>query len=132
MPRRRTPPTISGPGGMLQSLPAFRPPPSQPDTAQQDGQVARALERSRRIGDMLLAREEEELQKIQSLAEELINRELRIPSNGRPCEDKAAGCLRCYQEHAENPLACAEFVEAYRLCANQAVLRVSTPAKLES
>mgnify|MGYP006940077728 CR=1 FL=1 len=44
---------------------------------QQDQQLAQALQRSRRVGGMLLKKEDEELKQINSLADELIQREYR-------------------------------------------------------
>ncbi len=45
--------------------------------ARQDKSLAQALERSRRVGGMLLKREDEELREISKLADEMIQREYR-------------------------------------------------------
>jgi hypothetical protein len=108
-------------GGTAQALRA-------PDQAERDASVMirrseflqRALERSRRVGDALLAREDEELEKIEGLAEELIEREYATPSRARPCQTEAADCLACYRDNAENPAACAGSVQAYSACAREA------------
>lgn len=87
---------------------------------QQSKLLERALERSRRVGDMLLQREEEELRKIEELAEELIARQYKAPARERPCKDQAAACLACYESHPEDPTLCYDAVEAYAACTRQA------------
>lgn len=82
--------------------------------------LQRALERSTRVGDLLLAREDEELEQINALAEEMINKEYSAPSRARPCQGEASACLQCYEANPENPTACAETVQAYSTCARQA------------
>ena len=89
---------------------------------QSESQLDKALQRSERIGDMLLAREDEELEKIQSLAEELIQREQNIPSGGNPCQAEADKCLQCYKEHSDNPVACSDVVNAYSKFAGEAAV----------
>ena len=45
--------------------------------ARQDPAIARALDRSRRVGGLLLKREQEELAAVEELAKEMISREYR-------------------------------------------------------
>ena len=82
--------------------------------------LQRALERSTRVGDFLVIREEEELAQINALAEDLINKQYSAPSRARPCQGQAAACLQCYESNHENPTACAEAVNAYSTCAREA------------
>ena len=82
--------------------------------------LSRALQRSRRVGDMLLQREDQELAQIEALAEELAQREYTPPSREKPCGEHAAACLACYQQHPEEPTRCHTAVEAYAACARTA------------
>lgn len=85
-----------------------------------DRALARALERSRRVGGQLLKAEEEELARVEQLAQELLSSQYAAPSRPRPCAQAADECVRCYAEHADDPLACAPAVEAYGECARRA------------
>ena len=86
--------------------------------------IQRALERSQRVGNLLLTREEEELARIDDLAEEMIQREYSTPSRERPCQGEASACLQCYETHADDPTACADVVDVYSKCARQAAASV--------
>lgn len=88
--------------------------------ARADASLARALESSRRVGMLLLKHEDEELARIGALADELVAREYAAPSRPRPCQQQADDCVRCYAEHAADPLACAAAVRAYGECAQAA------------
>lgn len=85
-----------------------------------DRALARALERSRRVGGQLLKAEEEELARVDELAQELLASQYVAPSRPRPCAQAAEECVRCYAEHPDDPLACAAAVEAYGRCAREA------------
>lgn len=85
-----------------------------------DRALARALERSRLVGGQLLKAEEEELARVDQLAQELLSSQYAAPSRPRPCAQAAEECVRCYAEHADDPLACAAAVEAYGQCAREA------------
>ena len=82
--------------------------------------LSRALDRSQRVGDLLLRREAAEEQQIASLADELIEREYRAPSRETPCQQEAAACLECYRQHEGSPEPCAEAVQRYAACARHA------------
>jgi hypothetical protein len=90
--------------------------------------LQRALERSHRLGDMLLAREDEELEQINQLAEEIIRKEYSSPSQERPCQSEAAACLQCYEINSENPTACEDAVNAYSMCAREAIVNAAPRA----
>lgn len=87
---------------------------------QQSEMLSRALERSQRIGDLLVQREEAELQQVSALAEELIQREYSAPSREQPCRLQAGACLECYQQRADDITQCDAAVAAYAACARQA------------
>jgi hypothetical protein len=92
--------------------------------------LTRALERTQRVGDLLLRREGDEERQVAALADELIAREYAAPSRERPCQDQARDCLACYQAHADDPTPCADAVAAYSRCARAAsaeVLAAGTP-----
>jgi len=117
-----------GRGSEAQALRSHTP-PSQVDqdaamTIRRSELLKRALERSRRVGDMLLAREDEELEQIDQLAEEIIKKEYRSPSRERPCQSEAAACLQCYEMNSENPTVCETAVNAYSSCAREAAATV--------
>jgi len=82
--------------------------------------LSHALQRSHRVGDMLLQREEEELVKIEQLADELIHRQYQAPARERPCQQHAAACLACYNKNSDDPTECSGEVEAYAACAREA------------
>ncbi|KAI3429569.1 hypothetical protein D9Q98_005656 [Chlorella vulgaris] len=86
----------------------------------QDRSMARLLERSKRVGTMLLKADGEEVERIDELAGELLAREYATPSRPRPCTQQADDCVRCYANHAADPLACAAAVDAYSACAKAA------------
>lgn len=107
--------------------PAHRPPLQQQDadaaalaSARQDAELARALDRSRRVGGMLLKAESEEMGAVSALAEELLASEYAAPARPKPCQQQAADCVACYAQHAGDPLACAPAVDAYSACAKAA------------
>lgn len=69
---------------------------------------------------MLLKAEDAELAAVGQLADELVAREFAAPARPRPCQQQADDCVRCYAEHAADPLACAPAVDAYAACARAA------------
>lgn len=104
-------------------------PPSRADqdaamTIRRSELLQRALDRSHRVGDMLLAREDEEFEQIDQLAEEILKKEYSSPSRERPCQSEAAACLQCYEMNSENPTVCASAVDAYSSCAREAAATV--------
>lgn len=54
------------------------------------------------------------------LAGELAAAEFAAPSRPRTCQQLADDCVRCYADHAGDPLACAPAVDAYSACARAA------------
>lgn len=108
---------------------SLHPPPSRPRedaeaaalaAARQDRDLAHALDRSRRVGGLLLKAEDEELGRVGALADELLAREYASPQRARACQAEAADSVRCYADNADNPLACGAAVEAYSACAKAA------------
>ncbi|KAF5837413.1 hypothetical protein DUNSADRAFT_4393, partial [Dunaliella salina] len=85
----------------------------------QNAQLGTALESSRRVGRFLLKNEEEELQRIGQLTEELL-KEHSYPPRPIPCEQERRACVGCYKENSQDPLQCADKVDAYAQCASRA------------
>ncbi|KAL4443814.1 hypothetical protein ABPG75_011551 [Micractinium tetrahymenae] len=122
---QRVPPGLAaggGSGSVGGGLQALRPPAEEPGLAAAgtDRALGRALERSRRVGGQLLKAEAEELARVDQLAQELLASQYAAPARPRPCAQAAEDCVRCYAEHADDPLACAAAVEAYGECARAA------------
>ena len=88
--------------------------------AREERALAAALEKSRRVGSLLLKHEAEELDRIEDLAQELLAREYAAPHHPPPCQQAAQDCVRCYAEHPGEALACAAAVDAYGACAKAA------------
>ena len=129
--------------GLLQQLagikrePAFKPPP--PPTPQiskvrketleaikQDQDIRAALGRAKRVGDLLLKREEEERRKVDEMASRMLQREHR-PPRGVPCEEEKSRCLTCYQERTpELAFQCSKYVDEYARCAEKVLGEVVT------
>mmetsp|Transcript_19077 Transcript_19077/g.26418 ORF Transcript_19077/g.26418 Transcript_19077/m.26418 type:complete len:157 (+) Transcript_19077:202-672(+) len=104
--------------------PAQDPPrvtlPSQLLYLQQRSSATQPLPPSKRVGDMLLKHEEEEIVKVQQLAKELVDKEFKAPLRPIPCSDEKAACVYCYQLNSTDPLLCAEKVSAFSQCAQDA------------
>lgn len=87
--------------------------------------LSKALETSKYINDLLLAREEEEMGKIEQMSKDILEKEakqyhLNVDANEvNPCRDYEEKVLRCYMEHESDPLKCREVVEDYAACARR-------------
>jgi hypothetical protein len=89
--------------------------------------LSKALETSRLVNDLLVAREEEELEKIDKLSREILEREaekygLDVEKEAESEEARLCGVeeglvARCYREQAEDPLVCRGLVDSYVKCA---------------
>jgi hypothetical protein len=85
------------------------------------------LETSRLVNDLLVAREEEELEKIDKLSREILEREAEKygldvekeadSGEARMCGVEEGLVARCYREQAEDPLLCRGLVDSYVKCA---------------
>ena len=92
--------------------------------------LSKALETSRHVNDLLIAREEEELVKIDALSREILEREGekygldlekedRERQGGGRCGEEEQLVAGCYREHAPGggELVCRGLVDAYLRCA---------------
>ncbi|KAK9863453.1 hypothetical protein WJX84_012093 [Apatococcus fuscideae] len=84
-----------------------------------DEHIQHALERSRRVGQLLLRREQDELETVKQYADDLIQNEYRLPQNEAPCSQQRDGCLQCYQDHEQDCWRCKPEVDAYTACVHQ-------------
>jgi len=88
--------------------------------------LSKALETSKHVNDLLLAREEEEMEKIDALSREILEKEaekyhLNVEAKERvPCGEFERRVLQCYAEH-KDPLQCKSVVDEYASCSRQCV-----------
>lgn len=90
-----------------------------------DARVSRSLLATKRVGDLILKNEEEELAAARQLADELLKREYYAPARPVACLQQRQACVDCYQAHAGDPLKCAAQVQAYSQCAQAAFAALS-------
>lgn len=87
--------------------------------------LTKALETSKYINDLLLAREEEEMGKIEQMSKDILEKEARQyhlnvdVSEVTPCGDCEEKVLRCYLENESDPLKCKDVVEDYAACSKR-------------
>lgn len=92
--------------------------------------LSKALETSKYINDLLLAREEEEMGKIEQMSKEILEKEakqyqLNVDVNEvAPCGEYEEKVLRCYLENESDPLKCKDVVENYAACSRQQFISV--------
>lgn len=91
-----------------------------------DPKLASALQTSRRVGDVLIKIEDEEMLKVQQLADVMLHSEYAAPARPPFCQQEAAACLQCYEQNQSDPLKCRDAVAAYSRCATE-----STSAMLQ-
>mmetsp|Transcript_22278 Transcript_22278/g.69326 ORF Transcript_22278/g.69326 Transcript_22278/m.69326 type:complete len:149 (-) Transcript_22278:159-605(-) len=82
--------------------------------------VMAALQRSRRVGGMLLKSEAEEMIKVRNLVNDLHSREFRPPRTKPACGSEKDACLSCYSVNSGDPLRCAKEVKAFTSCTRAA------------
>lgn len=98
----------------------------------QDDEIRRALESSRKLGEMLVKSGETEAVNISKAAQELIKQEYIAPAREVPCQTEERACLDCYRGNKSDPTQCAAAVQEYHACATRAfsefAARVGQPA----
>lgn len=82
--------------------------------------LRQAVERSQRFGSLLLKREGEEVERVREWIDEIQGEHARNASMEVPCKVERDSCTKCYKEHSEDTLACAETVRLYVQCAHRA------------
>lgn len=94
--------------------------------------LTKALETSKYINDLLLAREEEEIGKIEQMSKEILEKEakqyhLNVDANEvTPCKDCEDKVLRCYLENETDLLMCKDVVTEYMACSRRHALEGGT------
>jgi len=98
--------------------------------AGEDSPVARAearaaaleheLSASVEIGGLLLKNASEEAARVQARAQALVEAEFSVPRRELACGEERDACVRCYGEHARDPLACRDAVAAFTECSRGA------------
>eukprot|EP00882_Tetradesmus_deserticola_P017967 GHRQ01019278.1.p1 GENE.GHRQ01019278.1~~GHRQ01019278.1.p1 ORF type:complete len:148 (+),score=46.82 GHRQ01019278.1:314-757(+) len=84
-----------------------------------DSSLQQSLQQSRRIGELLLKAEEQEVAAVKQHADELIGRYSAAP-RARACEQEQLACIECYQQHPTDALACSSLVDAFFACSQRA------------
>eukprot|EP00245_Coleochaete_scutata_P007468 TRINITY_DN22882_c0_g1_i1.p1 TRINITY_DN22882_c0_g1~~TRINITY_DN22882_c0_g1_i1.p1 ORF type:complete len:178 (+),score=27.72 TRINITY_DN22882_c0_g1_i1:92-625(+) len=79
-----------------------------------------ALENTTSLANKLMASEEEEVERVKSLAQELHDKEFRAPSRPTRCQSEKDECVRCYQTNSQDVLRCAQVVSDFVSCSRRA------------
>eukprot|EP00775_Hariotina_reticulata_P001321 gene1321-1665_t len=86
---------------------------------QLDRSLQQAIQSSRRVGELLLKSEEQEVAAVQQRAQELVQ-QYSTNTRPEPCTSEKLSALGCYQQHPQDVLKCASLVDAYAACAAHA------------
>ncbi|ERN15951.1 hypothetical protein AMTRI_Chr07g23360 [Amborella trichopoda] len=84
--------------------------------------IHEVLRESERVLDRLQKQEENLAEQVTLRAKELRDKEFKLPyQKPVPCLREKDACLQCYKEHSkDNPLKCADVVNAFADCARRA------------
>ncbi|WIA39033.1 hypothetical protein OEZ86_005179 [Tetradesmus obliquus] len=93
--------------------------------ADRDSSIQQSLQQSRRVGELLLKAEEQEVAAVKQHADKLIGRYSAAP-RPRACVEEQLACIDCYQQHPSDALTCSSLVDAYVACAQQAAGQLMT------
>ncbi|WOK95161.1 hypothetical protein Cni_G03868 [Canna indica] len=112
----------------VQPPPVFLPIPSPPPVAISELEAIRSvLQESERTLEKLEKKEDKMIQELNHRAKELRDKEFKLPyQNATPCTVEKDSCLKCYKEHAGDPLKCAQVVKSFADCARQARLQATS------
>ena len=78
------------------------------------------LRASVEVGGLLLKNAEAEVGRVRAKAEEMVAREFSVPRRELACAEERDECVRCYGQHAKDPLACRDAVAAFAQCSRGA------------
>ncbi|KAF6251868.1 hypothetical protein COO60DRAFT_1556732 [Scenedesmus sp. NREL 46B-D3] len=84
-----------------------------------DSSLQQSLQQSRRVGQLLLKAEEQEVAAVKQHADELIGQYSAAP-RARACVQEQLACIECYQQNATDALACSSLVDAFLACSQRA------------
>lgn len=114
-------PSLKGPpstGWPVQPPLYLPPPPSHKAPSPELDAIRSILEESEKVVDRLQKQEENMLQEVTQRAKDLHDKEFKLPNRKpMPCLDEKDACLKCYKDHINDPLKCAELVKSFADCA---------------
>ncbi|KZV16367.1 hypothetical protein F511_12257 [Dorcoceras hygrometricum] len=100
--------------------------PSKSENAELDS-IKSLLQDSQNVVERLQKREENMLQEVTQRAKALHDEEFKLPSRQpMPCLNEKDECLKCYKEHAKDPLKCANLVKEFADCARRVRRQVNS------
>ena len=82
-------------------------------------EIRGALRRSRKVGKLLLKREDEELEKINAQADELGQLPTMKDPSSDACRLDREAVAACCEQHADGVLGCVSLIDAYAACTNK-------------
>lgn len=87
------------------------------ESVRKDAEMQYALATAKKVGDLLVKRETEEVANVKAFAEELRG---KYPTEGAavPCQTEMEACVNCYE--GGDVTKCGEVVDAYGACAADA------------
>ncbi|XP_073313350.1 uncharacterized protein [Primulina huaijiensis] len=100
--------------------PVYLPtPPPKSENVELDS-IKSLLQDSQNVVERLQKREENMLQEVTQRAKALHDEEFKLPNRQpMPCLNEKDECLKCYKEHAKDPLKCANLVKDFADCARR-------------
>lgn len=111
-------------------IPAPPPPPPTSTTVSELEAIRSVLQESEKTVEKLEKQEDKMIQELNQRATELRDKEFKLPyQNPTICTAERGACLRCYQEHAKDPLKCAQVVRSFAGCVRQTRIQVSSQVK---
>ena len=93
--------------------------------------IRAALNRSRKLNKLLLKREDEELKKIDALAQELLQHKAMQPPSRDACHDHREAVEACCQAHPTGLGECGTLIDAYATCANRSFMQRVTKTTVQ-
>ncbi|GMH37297.1 hypothetical protein BSKO_05170 [Bryopsis sp. KO-2023] len=102
----------------LPSRSVSRLPRSAMDAIRKDLELRNALVGANKVGDLLLKREEAEVDKVNAYAQEMIDQGYQVRERPVPCEAEREACSKCYE--GGDVFGCRGAVDAYAKCAGEA------------
>nr|ABK23630.1 unknown [Picea sitchensis] len=108
-------------GGWQPGLPSLLPLGVFPPVADKElDPIRKVLDESEGVMDKLQKEEARVLEKVKHNAEELREKEYKMPEQRTiPCLSAKDACIQCYKDHPEDPLQCAEAVKFFQDCARR-------------
>jgi len=103
----------------LEAPPKSRADPDTVAYLREHAELRHAVRKSRRVGDLLLKRESEELEKIKQKADQLSNHAVTRHPTSDSCLAARIAVQQCCQSNPAEIAKCSELIESYSSCANK-------------